>query len=309
MTVSVPVHKGPADPRDWASRAIRMKQKSLFRSGLRLKYRHGAITDKSCGVLAYILLIIYGLQSFPAAAYDEIQVYDMSINQPGQYTLEMHSNYVIKGRNQPDYAGELPPDGQLAFTPEFAYGWSKHVELGLYTPMSINPNTGTMMLDDAKLRIKWLNADHLEFFYGLNTELGLVPKRYSEQPIAMEFRPIIGHYSGDWLVAFNPTLDMDLTGRSQVPSLLPQLKVTRQVIKNVHVGVEHYADFGPINRFSPGNEQTHTTYLVSDVSLGNYRLHVGVGHGWTSASDEWTLKFILGGIPFAELLNPNHWRR
>jgi hypothetical protein len=254
-----------------------------------------------------LIVLIAGALSFPAAAYDEIQVYDMSINQPGQFALEMHSNYVIDGRKQPDYHGELPPDGQLAFTPEFSYGWSKHVELGLYLPMSITPRTGSTMFDDAKIRVKWLNADNPKFFYGLNTEIGLVPKRYSEHPVGMELRPIIGHYSGDWLIAFNPSLEMDLTGPSQMPVLSPGLKITRQTFENVHAGIEHYADFGPFDHFSASNQQGHTTYLVSDISLGNYRVHLGIGHGWTAPSDEWTLKVILGGIPFTELLNPNRW--
>lgn len=264
-----------------------------------VRRRHSAASK----LLAISLL----LETAGAVAYDEIQVYDMGINQPGQFALEMHSNYVINGRRQADYPGELAPDGQLAFTPEFSYGWSQHVELGLYVPMSINPNTGSAMLDDAKIRLKWLNADKPEFFYGLNTEVGLVPKRYSEQPVGMEIRPIIGHYSGDWLVAFNPSLELDLTGRSQMPSLSPGLKITHQAFDNVHVGIEHYADFGPLNRFSSGNDQGHTTYLVSDVSLGNYRLHVGVGHGWTATADDWVLKCIVGGIPFTELFNPKHW--
>jgi hypothetical protein len=85
------------------------------------------------------------------------------------------------------------------------------------------------------------------------------------------------------------------------------LKVTRQAFDKVHVGIEHYADFGQLNRFSSGNDQGHTTYLVSDVSLGNYRLHVGVGHGWTAAADDWVLKCIVGGIPFTELFNPRRW--
>jgi hypothetical protein len=254
-----------------------------------------------------LILLIGGLVSFPVVAYDEIQVYDMSINQPGQFALEMHSNYVINGRKQADYDGELPPDGQLAFTGEFSYGWSKHIELGLYVPMTINTNTSTTTMDYAKARVKWLNADDLEFFYGLNTEIGLVPKRHSEQLVGMELRPIIGHYTGDWLVAFNPTLELDLSGSNQMPIFSPGLKVTHQVLDNVHVGFEHYADFGQLDHFSSGNQQNHTTYLVSDVSLGDYRLHVGIGHGWTAPSDEWTLKFILGGIPFTELLNPNHW--
>lgn len=270
-------------------------------------FRRDFFTQPVSRFIPALILVIFGLQSYRAEAYDEIQVYDMGINQPGQFALEMHSNYVINGRKQADFPGELPPDGMLAFTPEFSYGWTPHIEFGLYLPMSINPATGDFFLDDAKVRVKWLNADNPEFFYGLNTEVGLVPKRYSEQPVGMELRPIIGHYSGDWLIAFNPSLELDLTGRSQTPVLSPGLKVTHQFFDNVHIGVEHYADFGTFNRFSSGGDQSHTTYLVSDVSLGNYRLHVGVGHGWTAPSDDWTLKFILGGIPFAELFNPKRW--
>ncbi len=59
--------------------------------------------------------------------------------------------------------------------------------------------------------------------------------------------------------------------------------------------------------FLPGHEQDHTTYLVTDISKDNYRFHVGIGHGWTAASDAWMLKFILGGIPLGELINPNRW--
>lgn len=247
------------------------------------------------------------LQSGGAFAYDEIQVYDMGINQPGQAALEMHSNYVIEGRRQADYPGEQPPDGVLAFTGEFSYGWSDHVELGLYVPVSINSAFGGSTLDDAKLRVKWLIADNPEFFYGLNTEVGLVPKRYSEQPVGMEIRPIIGHYSADWLVAFNPSLELDLTGRSQMPVLSPGFKVTHQIFDNIHFGIEHYADFGELNRLPSGSDQSHTTYLVSDVSLGNYRFHVGVGHGWTAPADAWVLKCIVGGIPFMDLLNPKRW--
>ncbi|MCX7085115.1 MAG: hypothetical protein NTY69_06200 [Methylococcales bacterium] len=240
-------------------------------------------------------------------AYDEIQIYDMSINKPGQLVLEMHSNYVIDGRKNPDYTGALPPDGNLAFTSEFSYGLTRYIELGIYVPMSINTLSGASYEDNTKFRLKLLNADNLNLFYGVNTELGLVPKRYSEQFVGMEIRPIIGHYTGEWLVSLNPSLEIDLTGNNQIPGLSPGLKVTRQVINNVHIGVEHYADFGGFNRFLPGHEQDHTTYLVTDISKDNYRFHVGVGHGWTAASDAWMLKLILGGIPLGELINPNRW--
>ncbi len=257
--------------------------------------------------IPFVILITMSLWTPFVVAYDEIQVYDYGINNPGQFALEMHSNYAISGRKQPDYVGEMPPDGALAFTAEFSYGLTKQIELGLYVPMTIDTKTGATFLDDAKLRVKWLNAENQTLFYGLNTEIGWTPRHISEQPIGMEIRPIIGTYTGDWSVAFNPSLEFDLTGRGgHTPVLSPGLKITHQFIENVHVGFEHYADFGQLTHFSSGSQQQHTTYLVSDISVDNYKVHVGIGHGWINQSDEWMLKFILGGIPIGELFNPKH---
>ncbi len=256
-------------------------------------------------ILTINMLLAFSFYSTFSIAYDEIQIYDYGINKAGQFGLEMHSNYVIAGRKKPDYLGELPPDGSLAFTAEFSYGLTDQLELGLYVPMSVDTKSNATMVDNAKIRMKWLNAKNSEFFYGLNGEIGVVPKRYSNQPIGMEIRPILGHYDENWLIAFNPTIEMDLTGNDQVPVFSPALKVTHQFIDNINVGFEHYADVGQFSQFATGNQQNHTTYLVSDISIDNYRVHIGVGHGWTEVSDSWMLKIILGGIPIGELFNPN----
>lgn len=122
----------------------------------------------------------------------------------------------------------------------------------------------------------------------------------------MEIRPVNGHYTWEWLVSLNPSLEIDLTGNNQIPGLSPSLKVTHQVIKNVHIGVEHYADFGGFNRFLPGNEQDHITYLVPIYQ----KIIIVLCRRWSWLDNAFgcmDVKIILGGIPLGELINPNRW--
>jgi len=39
------------------------------------------------------------------AQTDEIQVYDATINAPGQFSVDLHNNYTPIGRKQPDFEG------------------------------------------------------------------------------------------------------------------------------------------------------------------------------------------------------------
>jgi hypothetical protein len=59
-----------------------------------------------------------------AGAYaqtDEIQVYDATINAPGQFSLELHNNYTPIGRKQSDFEGGITTEqGQTALRPLFA---------------------------------------------------------------------------------------------------------------------------------------------------------------------------------------------
>ena len=55
-----------------------------------------------------------------AGAYaqtDEIQVYDATINAPGQFSIELHNNYTPIGRKQPDLEGGITPNHTLNGSP------------------------------------------------------------------------------------------------------------------------------------------------------------------------------------------------
>ena len=78
------------------------------------------------------------LAGFPLAAPAldrfEIQVYQADVNEPGQFGVEVHANYTVKGETVPVYPGEVPPDQVFRLTLEPALGVTRWLELGGYLP-------------------------------------------------------------------------------------------------------------------------------------------------------------------------------
>lgn len=250
------------------------------------------------------LLALLPLVLWPAATLastdDEIQVYNNAINAPGQFGLELHSNYVAEGTRIPAYNGDAPSYGSFRETSEFSYGLKKNWELGGYLPLL--SHGGITRLEGGKLRVKYLQQEDSGFYYGFNTEIGHSTKRSNEQPWNQELRPIIGYHGEKWRIAFNPVLGWSLVGRDAfLPTFSPMLKISRIVVGNVALGVEHFADFGMIHKVEPLPHQGHNSYLVLDTTVANINVNFGVGNGWTQDSDGWTIKMIMG-LPINQLV-------
>src|SRR6516225_6173860 len=119
---------------------------------------------------ALAALVIASLDSAPAHATDEIQVYNAAIAEVGQFTIQQHLNYVPNGLTNPPFPGGLVSNHSLNGTPEFAYGVTDWWELGLYLPFSI---ANQQFYSDAfKVRTLFVSphADQRNFFYGVNFE-------------------------------------------------------------------------------------------------------------------------------------------
>src|SRR5271165_7140253 len=82
--------------------------------------------------LAAVAFVAAQLAAPSAHAADEIQVYTGEINEVGQFSVQQHLNYTIKGLTEPAYPGALIDNHALNGTPEFAYGVTPWLELGLY---------------------------------------------------------------------------------------------------------------------------------------------------------------------------------
>jgi enamine deaminase RidA (YjgF/YER057c/UK114 family) len=117
-----------------------------------------------------------------------------------------------------------------------------------------------------------------------------------------ELRPIIGYKGKDWLFAFNPILDWDLSNglQSWEPTFVPSVKLNREVLKGISLGAEYYSDLGKIGHIEPWDKQDNRLYATIDVDMKPLVFNFGVGRGLTEASDKWTVKAIIE-VPINQL--------
>ncbi len=251
----------------------------------------------ACGAA---VAVAFGLISPGAiAAPDEIQVYTEEMSDPGEFGLELHVNYAIDGAKAPSFEGEMKAHHRLQVTPEFTYGLTKNLEAGLYLPLAM-ADDGNLYGNGLRFRLKFIapREEGDAFFWGLSTEVGYSTRRVSESYWGMELRPIIGYRTENWLVSFNPVLDMSLSSNvSREPNFEPGLKVTRKTAEGVHAGFEYYGEYGPPHHSLPANERAHYLYGVVDVEKKDFGINFGIGHGLDNASDQWVAKAIIA-FPF-----------
>jgi hypothetical protein len=246
--------------------------------------------EKLCAVAAALLLTGWAR---PAAAIDEIQVYNAGIAAVGQFTIQQHLNYVALGQKDPPFPGGIVSNHSLNGTPEFAYGVTDWWELGLYLPFSVQ---NQQFLSDAfKVRTLFVspNADKRDLFYGINFEFSYTMPKFAQSRFALEIRPIIGTRNADWEFIVNPILDAGF-GKLGELDFAPAVRLARKLAPDTYVGLEYYADFGQIGSFPGLADQQHTLFVVTDFKLGVLDVDFGIGYGLTSSSDRWVFKTILG---------------
>jgi hypothetical protein len=244
-----------------------------------------------------VLVLLAGLSfalAGPAHAVDEIQVYNAEIAAPGQFTLQQHLNYVWKGSTEPDFPNGFASNRTLNGTPELAYGVTDWFELGLYAPFAID-SSGTFLPGGAKVRTLFVSphAEERKVFYGLNVELSWQSSRFSQDPVGLEFRPILGLRDLGWEFIVNPIVDLGFGGPGS-SAFAPAARLARQVEGDTWLGVEYYSNYSPIGAIPPTDQQGHTLFAVADFKLLGLDVNIGMGFGLTGASDQYVTKIILG---------------
>lgn len=246
--------------------------------------------------------------ALPASATDqfEIQVYDDDVGAPGQFGLELHTNYTVAGRSTGDYAGAVPSNHAARLTFEPALGVTEWLELGAYLQFVQQPDFGGRFAG-AKVRAKFVVPQRLGLpvHLGLNVEVGRVPAEIEQAGWANEFRPIVAWTNGWWSVAFNPLFGYALTGPEAFKlDLEPCGKVTWNTQRGFAVGAEYYSGLGLLSEgLLPLGQQEHLAFAVfelaqprGDTSGGSgWELNVAVGHGLTAGTEQqWIVKSIVG---------------
>ena len=230
----------------------------------------------------------------PARAADEIQVYNAEIADLGQWTVQHHFNYAFSGLDYPPFPGGLVPNHALNATPEFAYGLTKWLELGLYIPWAVNEQ-GQFLSNAFKLRTLFVvpDAAKRDFFYGLNFEYDYTTPPFSQTRFAMEIRPIIGWRNPNWEFIINPIFDVGF-GRLGDVDFAPAARLARTFSDDLAFGLEYYADFnGAPGSFASFNQQQHNLYAVTDFKVGVIDVDFGLGYGLTPGSNWFMAKTIL----------------
>ena len=245
--------------------------------------------------LALLATSFAACNSCPAAP-EEIQVYLDDLSAPGQFGVDVHSSYVLSGSKTPGYLGETPPHRLLRLTPEFYYGISPSVELGLYLLTSRSAD-GNTRLDGSKLRLKYI-APHDEkagAFWGLNLEVGRTAIQVSQTPWNAQLKGIVGLRSGSWTLGANTNLDWSLSKGGGPVAVSLDLKVAREVREHSQLGFELYSELGPLRRIQALNRNAKTLFAVLDQELGgDIDLNLGLGRGLTDDADRWVVKLVLG---------------
>jgi len=248
----------------------------------------------ACFVWLLLLPAIIAWPLSASAQTDEIQVYTGGIVDVGVFNLTWHNNYTPSGQKTPAFPGGLVPNRTYNGVTEWAFGVTDWFEQGLYLPIySIASNRGGT-LDGWKIRELFAvpHADERVFVYAINFEFSFNSKHWDPVRFTSEIRPILGLHLGKWDLFINPILDTSYDGFKNL-DFAPAIRIAYNFSKMWGIAVEHYADYGPIKRFLPSDQQSHQIYAVVDYSGQPFDVEAGVGFGLTGASDHLTLKLML----------------
>src|SRR5438445_782909 len=99
----------------------------------------------------------------------------------------------------------------------------------------------------------------------------------------------------DWLIGVNPILGWGLSpGFRGSPDVTLAWKAVHDVAQGFALGAEYYDDIGTLANRLQRDQQNRTLYAVMEIERKSWSLNFGVGHGLTPATDNWTVKAIVG---------------
>jgi len=237
----------------------------------------------------------------PAAAHaapEEIQVYIDDMDEPGEIGLDTHINYVATGEStRADYPGAEDSLKRLRITPEFSYGLTRHLEAGLYLPLSTIDRDGHFNFGGVKARLKYIAHPHgnADLWYGVNFEIGHVDRRLDINPWNAEVKGMLGARTGKWLLALNTNVDFVVSGPQPAPATLELAsKVSYSISKRVALGFEGYNGVGELKNLGHFGSSEQAVYATADIGLGKWDLNLGVGRGFGANPDKLVVKAIIG---------------
>jgi hypothetical protein len=249
------------------------------------------------------------LTSAHAAPRDEVRVYTDSIEEKGEWGLELHFNSVPRPRVSAISPGEPRAVSGLIVTPELSYGLTDTIELefGFLLPR-VRLDDGNSLQVVPHARAKWIPkqakpvGQQGDWFWGGIVEWSPSPYRRgatSEDASSyFSLRPIFGYKTATWLFAGNLILEWPLGLRNPAatssgrPELAPAFKVLRTFSERFATGLEYHGEWGSARKFSPSGEQAHTLYWIVERKKP-FWMSLGLGYGLNRNSGGLSVKGSL----------------
>jgi hypothetical protein len=239
-----------------------------------------------------------------AAAQDnyEIQVYGSQTVSPATTMFELHSNFTWDGRRT-EVDGLWPTEDALHESIEITHGFTDWFETGFYIFTYARDGNGWQWVGDhIRPRVRVPDSWGWPVGVSLSTEIGYQRPQVDQDTWTWEIRPIIDKTLGRWYASINPALERAWVGPSTSKGVefSPSATVGYDVTKKVNLAVEYYGSWGPITGFDPYEQQQHQLFGCINLDWGPaWEFNVGVGNGWTAATDHLIAKMILGRrMPF-----------
>jgi len=105
--------------------------------------------------------------------------------------------------------------------------------------------------------------------------------------------PIVGvHLPDDYEMIFNANFDFAIGSAGS--AFEPSIRIVKNVNDKWAIGIEHFANVGPIDHWLPLNQQMQTLYAVADTKFKGLELSFGLGYGLTAAFRGLAVKTSIG---------------
>jgi hypothetical protein len=249
----------------------------------------------------YWWLILFAFAWLPAIGHAqanyEIQVYGADTVPPQTLMVELHSNFTADGQKSA-IDGVYPTNHQEHETLELTEGINNWSEVGFYVFTSEQDGHGVQWVGDhIRPRIRVPESWDWPVGVSLSTEVGYQRDVYSRDTWTWEIRPIIDKAIGRWYFAVNPALERTWHGPdvNQGLGFAPSAKIGYDFTPVVSGGLEYYADYGSLSHFDTTRNQQQQLFVVTDLNVSPlWEINIGVGVGFTAATDHFILKCILG---------------
>jgi hypothetical protein len=227
----------------------------------------------------------------------EIQVYGAETVAPAATMFELHSNFTVDGRKFHE-DGLWPTEDALHETLETTHGFTPWFETGFYIFTSARNGQGWQWVGDhVRPRVRAPESWHWPVGVSLSMEIGYQRPEVSADTWTWEIRPIVDRQLGRWYLAVNPALERSLHGPSVSHGFdfAPAGTVGYDVNPFLNVAAEYYASLGSVRGLDPFQAQQHQLFGVVNLNFGPaWEFNLGVGEGFTRATDHLIAKMILG---------------